>query len=267
MPPLLTHLLTQIQSGTIVYPFVLLYGPWVDTHRQSVRESCQAALGFFAYHDILDIRDYGRELGKRHSIKIEMKENDDTKTLRNDYNYEDKGVREINDRLAHAPMGETKIVLLEHLERADIAQSNALLKTCEEPLPHRLIIASTTNKDMILPTLLSRALLIYCDQEYRRPQLTDDQQERWGSYLSLNTQSPIERIATIHKLSATIAKSNDADTFLDCLLHHSYESWNYERIPDIIKTHRMIDANVSKEHSLYSLLLENERMKEWRIER
>lgn len=262
MPPLLTHILTQIQSGTIVYPFVLLYGPWVDTHRHAVRESCQAALGFFAYHDVLDIRDYSTELGKRHSIKIEMKENDDTKTLRNDYQYDDKGVREINDRLAHAPMGETKIVLIEHLERADIAQSNALLKTCEEPLPHRLIIASTTNKDMILPTLLSRALLIYCDQDYRRPSLTEAQQERWLTYLSLETKSPIDRIATIHKLSSIIAKSNDADTFLDCLLHESYTQWQYDLIPAIIKAHRMIDANVSKEHCLYSLLIQIEGMKE-----
>lgn len=258
MPPLLNHILTQLQNGTIVYPFVLLYGPGVDTHRQTVRESCQAALGFFAYHDVLDIRDYGAELGKRHSIKIEMKESEDTKTLRNDYSYEDKGVREINDRLAHAPMGETKIVLIEHLERADIAQSNALLKTCEEPLPQRLIIASTTNKDMILPTLLSRALLIYCDQVYTTPQLTENQQERWQSYLWLVTQSPVNRIAAIHKLSTLIAKSNDADTFLDCLLHHCYEQGNYDRIPAIIQTHRMIDANVSKEHCLYSLLIDSE---------
>ncbi len=40
------------------------------------------------------------------------------------------------------------------------AAANAFLKTCEEPLPKRLIIATTTNHTQLLETILSRALTI-----------------------------------------------------------------------------------------------------------
>jgi DNA polymerase III gamma/tau subunit len=49
-----------------------------------------------------------------------------------------------------------------------------LLKSLEEPLPNRIIIASTTNKDSILPTILSRALLIHCDALYTPAPLDDE---------------------------------------------------------------------------------------------
>jgi hypothetical protein len=51
---------------------------------------------------------------------------------------------------------------------------NALLKSFEEPLPNRIIIVSTTNKDTILPTILSRALLIHCDADYTPASLDED---------------------------------------------------------------------------------------------
>ena len=67
-----------------------------------------------------------------------------------------------------------KILLIEHIERATIGAANALLKSFEEPLPHRIIIASTTNKDTLLPTILSRALLIHCDATYLPTELDED---------------------------------------------------------------------------------------------
>jgi len=41
-----------------------------------------------------------------------------------------------------------------------IAAINAFLKTCEEPLPNRIIIATTANKSQIIDTVLSRSILI-----------------------------------------------------------------------------------------------------------
>ncbi|HCY20681.1 TPA: hypothetical protein DIC40_02285 [Patescibacteria group bacterium] len=38
--------------------------------------------------------------------------------------------------------------------------TNAFLKACEEPLPNRVIIATTSNKSKILETILSRAISI-----------------------------------------------------------------------------------------------------------
>lgn len=42
-----------------------------------------------------------------------------------------------------------------------IGAANALLKNLEEPLPGRIIIATTTNKQAILDTILSRAFVVH----------------------------------------------------------------------------------------------------------
>jgi len=47
----------------------------------AIRESCQTATGFFAYHDVLEIKDYSELLGKPHTLKVEFKKNDDTDLL------------------------------------------------------------------------------------------------------------------------------------------------------------------------------------------
>lgn len=57
-------------------------------------------------------------------------------------------------------MGTYKVVLLENIERMTNAAANAFLKTFEEPLPNRLIIATTSNRDALLDTIVSRAFLI-----------------------------------------------------------------------------------------------------------
>lgn len=89
-----------------------------------------------------------------------------------------------------APAGDTKILMIEHLDRATIGAANALLKSLEEPLPNRFIIASTTNKDSILPTILSRALLIHCDASYTPESMTTEQQDIFdGIISSLNTKT------------------------------------------------------------------------------
>lgn len=56
------------------------------------------------------------------------------------------------------------------------AAMNAFLKTCEEPLKNRIILATTSNKSRLLDTIISRAIVIpffeysyeelenYCDE-------------------------------------------------------------------------------------------------------
>jgi DNA polymerase III gamma/tau subunit len=41
-----------------------------------------------------------------------------------------------------------------------ISAINAFLKTCEEPLPNRIILATTANKSQVLDTILSRSIMI-----------------------------------------------------------------------------------------------------------
>lgn len=63
-------------------------------------------------------------------------------------------------RLSRAPLGNRKVVYLENIERMTTPAANALLKSFEEPLPGRLIIASTTSPEILLDTIRSRALLV-----------------------------------------------------------------------------------------------------------
>ena len=51
-------------------------------------------------------------------------------------------------------------MLIENIDRMNVAAMNAFLKTCEEPLPHRVIIATTANKSLLLDTIVSRAVTI-----------------------------------------------------------------------------------------------------------
>lgn len=253
MSPILSFLLEQLQSQKIVSPFIIIHGPWVDAQWSQVRESCQSATGFFAHQDVLEIKDYSSVLGKEHSLKVEYKKNTDSDLLQKQEWYDDIGAREINDRLSMAPAGDMKILLLEHLDRATIGAANALLKSLEEPLPQRLIIASTTNKDSILPTILSRALLIHCDAAYIPETLSAEQQETFDNITSALKS---KNIAVLTKWASQIAKEWWWRIFLDNLMSNYAQQNHYDRIPLLIQSLRQIDSNVSVEHILFSLFLQ-----------
>lgn len=252
MSPILSLILNKIQEQQIVAPFVIVHGPWVDAQWSDIREMCQRATGFFAHQDVLDIKDYSSLLGKEHSLKVEYKKNTDSDLLHKQESYDDIWSREINDRLSMAPAGDMKILMIEHIDRATIGAANALLKSLEEPLSHRFIIASTMNKDSILPTILSRALLIHCDSSYSPEHLTVEQQEVFDTIISaLNTQN----IAVLTKWATQIAKEWWSREFLSNMLSYYDTHDRYDIIPTIIQTLRQIDSNVSAEHSLFQLFL------------
>lgn len=61
-----------------------------------------------------------------------------------------------------APAGKRKVCVLENIERMSLGAANAFLKTAEEPLSGRIILATTTNESGLLETIRSRAWLIQC---------------------------------------------------------------------------------------------------------
>ena len=77
-----------------------------------------------------------------------------------DISYVDMGTRDIVKRCSLSPLGQYKVIFLENIERMTISAANAFLKTFEEPLPGRLIIATTSNKDGLLDTIISRAFIV-----------------------------------------------------------------------------------------------------------
>ncbi len=131
------------------------------------------------YADFLHIQDFSLEIGKKHTLKVEQKKNEVSDLLAKEYDYEDKGVREIKEWIARSPLGTYKVVLLENIERMTISSANALLKTIEEPWENRLILATTSSLSSLLDTIASRALLIPC-REITTKKISDWLQREWA---------------------------------------------------------------------------------------
>jgi len=163
---LLRSYLEKAVEGSLNVPaFYILSGPAHIGKSTFVQELIGSLLGNYAASDFLMIRDFSQQLGKKHSLKIEYDKSSETsKTLMSEYNYQDIGVREINAWLQQSFIGKMKIVFIENIERIVPAAANAFLKSCEEPLPHRIIIASTSHTAQLLDTILSRALLLHFNE-------------------------------------------------------------------------------------------------------
>jgi DNA polymerase III delta prime subunit len=141
--------------------FIIISGPQHIGKTTIVTDILKEHMGNYFVTDVLHIKDFSEQLEKKHTLRIEHKPNTETsKILLKDYNYEDIGVREINTRIQQSAIGKYKIVFIENIERMNTESANAFLKTCEEPLPKRLIIATTSNHLQLLETILSRALTI-----------------------------------------------------------------------------------------------------------
>ena len=252
MSHLLDHILSKLQSQSIVSPFIIIHGPGADAKWEEVISRCEKSCGYFAYHDILCLKDYTQKLGKPHTIKVEYKKSITSDLLLKEYNYEDKGSREINDWLAHSPSGDQKILLIEHIDRTNSSSANALLKSLEEPLPWRCIIASTTNKDLLLPTILSRALLIHCDAVYNPSELNEEQKKIFSDTILWLSE---KNIIVLSKSASLISKSNFINNFLDNLLYYYHTQSQYDKIPLCVYAMRMLASNVSQEHVLFNLFL------------
>jgi DNA polymerase-3 subunit delta' len=70
-------------------------------------------------------------------------------------------IRELTQFANTTPqMGSYKVILIEGAERMNIASSNALLKTLEEPPGQMLILLTTHQPDTLLPTIRSRCQMI-----------------------------------------------------------------------------------------------------------
>jgi len=152
----------RAEDKTDLPSFFLLVWPentWKSTFALVLIKSL---LGDHFNSDFLHIKDYSNVLWKDHSIKVAIPEakSEDFNILLKEHNYEDIWVREINKRLSHSSIGKHKIVLIENFHRMTNQAMNAFLKTCEEPLPGKLIIATSSHQSQMLDTVISRSLLI-----------------------------------------------------------------------------------------------------------
>lgn len=162
----LTRYIDMFFAGDPKAPhFIIIAWPQHIGKTSIIKELLKERMGNYFVTDLLQIKDFSEQLEKKHNLKLKTIVTSETfKTLIKEQNYQDIGIRDINNRLQQSAIGKYKVVFLENIERMRGEAENAFLKTCEEPLPKRLIIATTSNTTQLLETTISRALMIKFNQ-------------------------------------------------------------------------------------------------------
>lgn len=173
--PIHTHLHQSLQQSR--YQFILLTGAAWSGKRELVTSIASEELGSSVLYDLLHIEDLSDNLGKKHTFAVKTPRTQSTLTRADGSTYHNLWAQELRDRLLRAPTQTKKIAIIENIERASIGAINALLKSLEEPLPGRYIIATTSSPQDVLPTIHSRALTLHMTQpseEHLRQLLTQE---------------------------------------------------------------------------------------------
>lgn len=163
--------------------FLLLTGPQNIGKTTFVQELMQEALHMFYMQDFLFVQDMTSKLGKPHILKVWKQGAEwDIITFEDESEHKDITMREIVARLQYSSAGSKKAILLENIERMNTSSANAFLKAAEEPLPGRIIIATTTHPAQIMETIVSRAIVVPFQA------LTDEQMQQYCTtkWLSLD---------------------------------------------------------------------------------
>ena len=141
--------------------FFLLAWPnwiWKISHAKSIIEEI---LWSYMYSDCLFVQDYEPFTWKPHTIPVEIK--DDTKRyiqFPDGTQHENYWVREMNEWLLNSSFSWKRFLLIENIQRMSNSAINAFLKSAEEPLAGRFIIATVPHISMVLDTIRSRCITI-----------------------------------------------------------------------------------------------------------
>jgi len=141
--------------------FFLLAGPnwiWKIAHAKAIIEEI---LWMYMYSDCLFVQDYEPFTWKAHTIPVEIK-TDEKRYIEfpDETQHENYGVREMNEWLINSSFSGKKFLLIENIQRMSNAAINAFLKSAEEPLMNRFIIATVPHISMVLDTIRSRCITI-----------------------------------------------------------------------------------------------------------
>lgn len=278
------------ETKQVTFPFLLLVGPQGIGKTTIIESAIHNLLKEYVWQDYTPLYDCSRVLGKQQTLKIEVPSSEHEISLPDGRVVQNRGVREAIARLTYAPVGTCKVLFLENIERMTTAAANAFLKTFEEPLPQRLLIATATKTDNVLDTILSRAfqvqfhplqrdeLLQYTDATF--PWLSSSQKdflvafslwspgrihdlmhEKW-LLESFADQFAVLRekltkgdwLVETYQLLQTLATQHDMNQILDALLY--MVPLENARLHDrLIRTKQLLTTNVAPDAIRFSLAL------------
>ena len=140
--------------------FFLLAWPnwiWKISHAKAIIEEI---LWPYMYSDCLFVQDFEPFTWKFHTIPVEVKDDKRYIEFPDETQHENYGVREMNEWLLNSSFSWKRFLLIENIQRMSNSAINAFLKSAEEPVAGRFIIATVTHISMVLDTIRSRCITI-----------------------------------------------------------------------------------------------------------
>lgn len=276
------------------FQFIILVWPENIGKTTIATEILNEYLWGYANSDLLHIRDMGESLWKRHTLKVELPKTSDKQNIKMSDGtlYKDLWIREVNKRLSQSAMWNKKVLLMENIERMNDNSANAFLKTCEEPLPNRLIIATTSHQSQLLETIISRALLIKfhtlsyqqlldfssqnnlfykednltkfaCSMAMGRPWILlrldrnfQENEELKNNYLKLiNLLSDWKNIVETFSILKKLNQNWSLESFIDWRISYATDNWLVDKSKKRLKIKKLLNTNVSIENLILYWLI------------
>ena len=274
--------------------FFLLAWPnwiWKIAHAKAIIEGI---LWLYMYSDCLFVQDFEPFTWKTHTIPVEIK--DESKRFiefPDETQHENYGVREMNEWLLNSSFSWKRFLLIENIQRMSNSAINAFLKSAEEPLAGRFIIATVPHVSMVLDTIRSRCITIpfsvlskdemqqFADEnqifmDYKDFQSIMIAMAMWKPWFLKNIAEKVQQNEdlkeSIRKLTVSLLNDNKPkwelfqalkviadqwllNDFLEWWIAYCSEKWDYEQAERRIQMKKYLQSNVNQDSVLlYGLM-------------
>ena len=273
--------------------FFLLAWPnwiWKISHAKAIIEEI---LWEYMYSDCLFVQDFEPFTWKFHTIPVEVKDDKRYIQFPDETQHENYGVREMNEWLLNSSFSWKRFLLIENIQRMSNSAINAFLKSAEEPLAGRFIIATVPHISMVLDTIRSRCITIPFNtlnneemQKFANENqiFTDDKQLQtvmiamamWKPWFLKNIAEKVEnnedlgenlkKLTTwllsdskpkweLYQALKQISEQWLLNDFLEWWIAYCSEKWNYEQADRRIQMKKYLQSNVNQDSVLlYGLM-------------
>ena len=235
--------------------------------------------------DLLVIEDPGKVDWKTYQIKIDVPEKEQILII-GDKKFLNLWVRQIQEFVSTTSFWKYKVVFIENIERLNTASANAFLKTLEEPGENVFIFATTSNKDKLLSTIISRATLInfypltYPEfEEFLRNYDLDNSKKKlifavsggrvglakqlidnWMEFLDLleeflQLEEKKSSIWARFSIIKQLIQDEKLNNFIDALIFYYSHTENFDKVRKLVDIKQASLSNVGLENLMFAYLM------------